>query len=166
MEDCLNKYICLYSKDLTKFCISICNNVTDAEDLFQETWYKAIKNFKKYDEKLPFDKWLFTICANTYKDSIKLFYNKKKLNFDSNEEKEKFLNSIPCIEKENPDNYYEIHKAIMSLPKKLKITLCLYYFKEYSIKEISEILKIPEGTVKSRLNSAKKIIKGRLENEK
>ncbi len=151
-----------YSMDLTRFCISLCGNNHDAEDLFQETWYKAVKNFDKYDKNLPFDKWLFSICINTFKNHKKLFYNKQKVEFGTDEEKQAFLNSIPCEDDEDSDSYIDLHSAVCSLPKKLKIVVVLRYFNGYSTKEISELLKIPEGTVKSRLFSARENLKRRL----
>ena len=55
--------------------------------------------------------------------------------------------------------------AIQKLDKKRRIVLVMFYFKDYSIKEISQILKIPEGTVKSRLHSAKTELKRRMSYE-
>lgn len=154
-----------FSGALTRFCISLCGNTHDAEDLFQETWYKAVKCFEKYDERLPFDKWLFSICINTFKNQKKLFYNKNKVEFRTDEEKQTFLNSIPNAKEENSDTYIELHEAVQSLPLKLKIVVVLYYFNGYSSKEISRLLKIPEGTVKSRLFSARENLKRRLNRE-
>lgn len=158
----IEQYIDSYSGDLTRLCISLCTDLSDAEDLFQETWYKAIKYFSKYDEQKPFDKWLFSICVNTYKDSFKSSYKKRMFSFGSDKEKIQFFSSIPDAEQGSMEEFCELHKAVSDLPKKLKIVLTLFYFKDYSVKEISSVLKIPEGTVKSRLCSARKIIKRRL----
>ncbi len=166
METEIEQYVIKYSADLTRLCLSLCGNSADAEDLFQDTWCKAMKHFKQYNKSLPFDKWLFSICVNTYKNSLKLFYNRNKVNFKSDEEKEAFLNSIPNADEDNSDYYFELHKAISALPKKLKIVIVLYYFKGYSAKEISQILNIPEGTVKSRMYSARETLKRRLNNER
>lgn len=160
----IEKYIFLYSSDLTRFCNFLCSNYTDAEDLFQETWLKAMKKYHKYNHSLPFDKWLLSICANIYKDSLKLSYNRKRYHFSSEDESIQFLNSIPDKTAENQD-FSELYNGLLSLPKKQKLVITLFYFKDYSIGEISEILKIPEGTVKSRLCNARKNLKRRLNNE-
>lgn len=165
MEKEIEFYISKYSADLTRLCLSLCGNKADAEDLFQDTWYKAVKHYSKYDKEQPFDKWLYSICANTYKNTLKLFYNKHKVEFKTDEEKQSFLDSVPDANESNRDCYLDLHKVVSSLPKKLKIVIVLYYFKSYSTKEIAQILNIPEGTVKSRLYSAKKFIKGRLNYE-
>lgn len=165
MKADFDSLINFYSADLTGLCISLCGNISDAEDLFQDTWLKAMKYYKKYDSSKPFEKWLFAICVNTYKDKLKLFYNKRKINFTSDEEKNAFLNSVPDKKAENEKLYLELHLAVSALPKKLKVVLVLYYFKDYSIKEISEILNIPDGTVKSRLKKAKTELKRGLNDE-
>lgn len=164
--DCnFNDYITKHSLDLTRLCLSLCGNRADADDLFQETWVKAIKNYSKYDPALPFDKWLFAICANTYKNNLKLAFNRKNMSFANEEEKMRFLNSIPDISYENSEDYIMLDTAIQKLDKKRRIVLVMFYFKDYSIKEISQILKIPEGTVKSRLHSAKTELKRRMSYE-
>lgn len=160
-----NSYVTKYSADLTRLCMSLCGNRADADDLFQETWLKAMKGYSKYDNQKAFDKWLFAICVNTYKNSLKHSWNSRRYTFGSDEEKTQFFNSIPEINNENQDEYNELHIILMNLPKKQRVVVALYYFKDYSIADISQILKIPEGTVKSRLSSARATIKRRISNE-
>lgn len=164
MNQKFEMYIQKYSGDLSRLCMSLCGNKTDAEDLFQDTWLKAIRHYKKYNPENPFDKWLFAICVNTYKNILNSASRRKAYTFQTEEEQIRFFNAIPEITEENKNDYYQLHKAILSLPKKQKIVIVLYYFKDYSIKEIAEITNIPEGTVKSRLSTAKKFIKRRLLN--
>ncbi len=165
MKKTFDQYTAQYSADLTRLCISLCCDLHEAEDLFQDTWLRALKGFDTYNEEYPFDKWLFSICVNTFKNKVRLFYNRKKIDFATDEEKQAFFNSIPDTANEAPDAYYELHSAIMHLPKKLRAVIVLYYFRESSVSETAEILNIPEGTVKSRLHSARQQIKRRLERE-
>lgn len=150
-----DRYIALYSADLTRLCLSLCGNIHDADDLFQETWLKAMKGYHRYNTEKPFDKWLFSICANTYKDSLRLSFNRRRFEFSSDEEKEGFLSSIPD-ESGKTEEYLELYDAMEKLPKKQRVTLSLFYFKDFSVKEIAEILSVPENTVSSRLKAAKK----------
>ncbi|MBQ6154171.1 MAG: RNA polymerase sigma factor [Ruminococcus sp.] len=158
------QYVELYSRDLSKFCIKLCGNIDDAEDLFQDTWTRALRYFKIYDEKKSFKTWLFTICVNIYKNSSKLKYNSRKIEFSTTEEKERFFSTIPSSQ-EDRDEYIDLLSAIAALPKKHRVVITLYYFKEFSQKEIAEILSIPEGTVSSRLTTAKKLLKRRLSDD-
>lgn len=159
------KYILQYSSDLTRLCLSLCGNKSEAEELFQDTWLKALRFYPKYDKTKPFDKWLFSICVNTYKNIVQSAFIIRRKSFSSDEEKDAFFNSISEINDDNKHEYLELHEAISKLSKKQRVVIVLYYFKDYSIAEISQIINIPEGTVKSRLANARAEIKRRLTNE-
>lgn len=155
------KYVALYSRDLTRFCMKLCASEHDAEDLFQDTWARALDRIEQYDETRSFKSWLFAICANLFKNSGKSKYNSARHIFATDEEKERFMRSIPDEEKDI-DAYIALHTAISELPKKHRVVVILFYFREFSLREISGMLEIPEGTVKSRLNTAKKLLRRRL----
>ena len=76
-----------------------------------------------------------------------------------------FFAAIPDTTAENTDEYAALHEAIGKLTKKQRAVVALFYFRDFSISDIAEMLKIPEGTVKSRLSAARAEIKRRLENE-
>lgn len=155
----------LYNADLTRMCISLCGNINDAEDLLQDTWLKALRHYNKYDKSKMFDKWLYSICVNTYKNSINSAFLKRRKLFRSDEEERIFFSSIPEVNDGTKEEYIELHKAISALSKKQRIIIVLYYFNDYSVAEISQIVNIPEGTVKSRLSSARAEIKRRMNYE-
>lgn len=155
----------LYNADLTRMCISLCGNINDAEDLLQDTWLKALRHYNKYDKTKMFDKWLYSICVNTYKNSINSAFLKRRKLFRSDEEERIFFSSIPEVNDGTKEEYIELHKAISALSKKQRIIIVLYYFNDYSVAEISQIVNIPEGTVKSRLSSARAEIKRRMNYE-
>ena len=154
-----------YSADLTRLCMSLCGNKTEAEDLFQETWLKAMRHYDKYDKSKPFDKWLYSICVNTYKNTLNSARRRFQYLFKTGEESDSFFNSIPEINANNREDYYLLHTAVRRLSMKKRTVIVLYFFKGYSESEIAEILKIPVGTVKSRLSAAKTEIKRRMTDE-
>ena len=158
------RYAAEYSPELTRFCMKLCGSVHDAEDLFQDTWARAFDRFDQYRPEYSFKSWLFAIGANTFKNSKKQKYNSSKALFASPEEKERFVGSIPAAERDI-DAFLDLHAAIHTLPKKHRVVLVLYYFREFSQREIAVMLDIPEGTVKSRLSTAKKLLKRRLTDE-
>ncbi len=151
----------IYSADLSRLCTSLCTCRQDAEDLFQITWEKVLRAYKKYDNTRPFDKWLWTICVNAHKDMLRNPFRKHKLNFNSNEEMEQVLHSIPDAD-DKRDDYIALHTAIRKLDPKKRQIIALYYFKDFTTAELSQILGIPEGTVKSRLYSAKEQLRKEL----
>ncbi|MBQ8795532.1 MAG: RNA polymerase sigma factor [Clostridia bacterium] len=160
----ISEYINLYGRDLSRLCTSLTNTRDDAQDLYQATWEKAIRKISKYDSSKPFDKWLFAICVNTFKDMVKSPFRRKILQFDKTEELERTLNSISDTEISR-DEFLSLHCAIKKLTVEKRQVLALYYFKDYSLKEVARILNIPEGTVKSRLSSARLDLRKELENE-
>ena len=155
-------YVARYSRDLSKFCIKLCGNIDDADDLFQDTWTRALTYFNAYDPEKSFKTWLFTICVNLYRNAGKRKYNTLRKDFSTDKEKERFLNTLPQDE-QDIDERLDLYHALNSLPKKYRVILSLYYLCEFTQKEIAQILSIPEGTVSSRLHAAKKLLKRRLQ---
>ena len=160
----ISKYINLYGKDLSNLCLSLCKNTFDAQDLYQNTWEKVIKNHKRYNPDIPFDKWLFRICINAHKDMVKSPFYKKIFRFEKAEDLERTLDSIPDTVAPQ-DDFISLHQAVSKLALKKRQVIALYYFKDLSTKEVAEILQIPEGTVKSRLSAAREQIRKELSNE-
>ncbi|WP_425449358.1 RNA polymerase sigma factor [Dethiothermospora halolimnae] len=161
-----------YKGPLYKMCFRLTNDRYESDDLFQDTWIKVIKKIETFDHNKVFKTWLYTICVNTYKDK----YRKKKrwLNvikdFFSNETKDNKMRKVGeeyLVDEEILDREIKnvLKKKIKNLDDDFKIPLILFYFKDISYKEIATILDIPIGTVKSRLNIAKKKIKKSMEEE-
>ncbi len=149
---------------LTKLCLSLTGNRYDAEDLYQAVWERAMRKYKRYDRAKPFDKWLFTICVNLYRDRLKRYDNSKLVRFQTDEEQEHFLSSIPSDE-DNRDEYIALRIAVRKLKPSLREAIVLYYFRDYSIADLAEILRIPEGTVKSRLSAARQELRKELNDD-
>ena len=159
----INQYIYQYGKRLYGLCLTLCANSHDAEDLYQDTWLKVLNNLPQYDTTKEFEPWLTTICVNTYRDMLRRFIRNPVFNlFANNDEKTAALNNAAAPEKED---YSDLHAAIDKLPEKLRITVILFYFRDMDIASVAQILGIPPGTVKSRLNKARKLLKEVLTDE-
>ena len=136
-----------------------------SEDIEQEIYIKIWKNLEKYQAGTNFGAWVKTLASNICKDFLKSkAYKTDSLKSDD----ENALDNIK--DKNNPQKILDskmrqkiILKAVDSLPKKMKDVIYLYEFEEKSYTEISKKLNIPEGTVKSRLNNARKILANVLE---
>ena len=105
----------------------LCANSYEADDLYQETWLKVVKNISQYDNTKEFEPWLTKICVNTYRNTLRRIARNPILNFSTNEEKEQFWQSIPAPE--NRD-YTSLYCAIDKLPDKLRLTIILFYFRD------------------------------------
>jgi len=159
----LDDYIEKYGRRLYGLCRTLCQNPYDADDLYQETWLKIHQKFNQYNPEYEFEGWLTRICVNTYKDHLR----KKKLSlifdlFETQEAKDAVLEN--SVAEENED-FSDLHDAVQRLPDKLRLTVVLYYFKEFDINETAAILSIPPGTVKSRLSKSRMLLKEMIHDE-
>lgn len=159
----IDQYIAKYGKRLYGLCVTLCADSFDADDLYQETWLKVLRKIEQYDTTKPFEAWLTGICVNTYRDFIR--HKKRSPIFDgftSTEEKDSAFANISQPEK---DDYSDLHSAVNRLPEKFRITVILHYFHDMDEKRTAAALGIPNGTVKSRLNKAKKLLRKELDNQ-
>ena len=143
-----NDFIKIYhliKNDLLRLAYSYTKNLSDAEDIIQEVFIKLYENFSKFNDEDHLKKWCIKVTINKCKN----------LYFSSWQRKIKYLTKID----ENksslilPEN--NLLTAILELPKKYRIVIILYYYNGYKIKEISQILKIKETTIKTQLKRAK-----------
>ena len=137
------------------------------EDLEQEVYTKIWKNSDKYEEKGVLNAWIRTISANLSKDYLKSSQKKLSDNTTNDETVMEFV----ADKKETPESIMlrrerqqMISEAINKLKPKLREVIMLYEIENKSYEEISQKIKCPIGTVKSRLYNAKKELAEMLEN--
>lgn len=142
-----------YLKPIYNFLYQFTNNIPQTEDLTQETFIKAWKNIRKFDQSKSFKTWLFTVAKNTAFDYLK----KKKTipfsyfeDFDGNnsleEISEKSISIDKIIDQRELIENLEFH--LKHIPEQYRIILKLRYKEDFSLSEISEILGRPYNTVK------------------
>jgi len=158
----IDQYIRQYGKRLYGLCLSLCANSFDADDLYQETWLRVVKSISQYDPTKEFEPWLTKICVNTYRNVLRRLARSPFLDFRTNEEKDAQINAVPDAEKAD---YSPLYEAIDRLPEKYRIAVILFYFQDMDITATAQVMGIPEGTVKSRLSKARKLLKEMLDGE-
>lgn len=158
----IDQYIQQYGRRLYGLCRSLCPNRFDADDLYQETWLRVVKHFSQYDPDRDFEPWLTRICVNTYRSTLRRLARSPLLDFSSGEDKDRLLDSIPAPEQKD---YTPLYEAVGKLPEKLRLTVVLFYFRGQDLASTAELLRIPVGTVKSRLNKARTLLKEVLADE-
>lgn len=143
-----------YLKPVYNFIIRLINDREAAEDVAQETFFKAWKNMRHFDPEKNFKTWLYTIAKRTAFDYLK---KKKAMPFSSFEDENgnNFIDSASgeeSIEKilEREDAARALDKALEKIPKHYQVILILRYKDDLSLQEIAEILGEPYNTVKSR----------------
>lgn len=155
----IDQYIRTHGKRLYGLCLYLCGSSVEADDLYQETWLKVIRHIGKYDPSQEFEPWLTRICVNTHRDALRRIARLPVIAFADNAEQENFWKYLPAQAK--PD-YLPLYEAIRSLPERLRTAVVLYYFRDKDIAQTASILGVPEGTVKSRLSKARKLLKEEL----
>ena len=144
---------------LKPFAINLTRDSEAANDLYQETLYKALANKEKYNAGTNIKAWLFTIMRNIFINDYRRKAKQKTI-FDStpndyliNQKQTSISNAA-----ESDLRIKEINKAIQQLPEIFK-TPFLLYFDGYKYNEIAEVLIEPLGTIKSRIHFARKLLK-------
>jgi RNA polymerase sigma-70 factor (ECF subfamily) len=162
------KLIKKYKKELLGFCYTRLLSPQLAEDCYQETWEKAFRKLNTFDQSLSFRAWIFTICRNTICDEIRKSRaasrgGSEKYSLDV-EYYETLLSARQTTEQLaiNKGQRTELLEAVYSLPDKQKEIVILRYFHSKTFSEISVLLKVPESTIKYRLEKALKLMKKRL----
>ena len=133
IEKCIDEF----GTDIYRFCLKLCMDKSEAEDLYQQTFLKR-KQARR----------------NMIAPSSNL-----------DDEAETVLHSDESIEESylQKELISEVNRIIETLPEKIRIPLTLFYLSNCSVEQISTIIKKPPGTVKSRLFKGRSLIKKRLE---
>jgi RNA polymerase sigma-70 factor, ECF subfamily len=144
-----------YLKPVYNFLRIMIKDPDILDDLSQETFIKAWKNLKRYDQNKNFKTWLFTIAKNTAYDFLK---KKKTIPFSyfTDEEGNNPLENIKTEEilpleiLEKVEKEQDFEKKLEQLSVDYRTLLLLHYKEDFSLQEISQILNISYNTVKSR----------------
>lgn len=158
----IDEYIQRYGRRLYGLCRSLCPNRFDADDLYQETWLRVLKHLDRYDPSRAFEPWLAKICVNTHRSALRRLARSPLLDFASGQDKDRLLDSIPAPEGKD---YLPLYEAVGKLPDKLRQAVALFYFQGMDLAAAAQTLGIPVGTMKSRLNKARKLLKEALADE-
>lgn len=144
----LEQLIHMYEIKLYKTARTILDCEDDINEAVQQTIILVYKNIGQLKNEKSFGPWMFKILVNKCKDIWNQNSNRNKKLLDLNESQD-----IPDIERED---YSFVNEALNKLPEEYKEVTILYYYDGFSVKDISKILNLPQGTIKSRLSRARK----------
>lgn len=154
-----------YQRELFHFLIRFLGDRAAAEDIFQETFLQVHQSAETFDPQRRFRPWLFTIAANKARDLIRSNARRPTSPLHAtiqggDDEGGEFLDlmssasAVPTEDLERQELQASVQKTVMAMPEHLREILLLSYFHQFPYKQISDILEIPLGTVKSRLHAA------------
>ena len=154
-----------YKQELFHFLSRFVGNADAAEDLFQETFLQVHLSAHRFDTARRFKPWLFAISANKARDYLRTTARRGTVSLSapmdaSGEERRHYVDLLegaappPEEELERKETGELVQLVLGLLPEHQREVLLLTYFHRFSYKEAAGILRIPVGTVKSRLHTA------------
>lgn len=161
--------VLLFQNRIYHHCFRMIGNAHEAEDIAQEAFIRAYTNIHTFDNNRKFSTWLFRIATNLTIDRLR----KRKPDYylDAEFKGMEGLNLYSQLSTNEPDPedevtrlelQHRIHKEILSLSPIYRSIIILRYIDEFSLKEISEILDIPLGTVKTRIHRGREALRKKL----
>lgn len=140
------------NKRLFLIALSFTANQYDAEDILQNAFMKLLKTKTEFTDDEHIDKWLTSVTVNESKNLLKSAFRKKSADFED-------YIATCSFESEKSEDLFN---AVMSLPKKLRTVIHLFYYEDMPIKEIADMLNIKQSAVKTRLCRAREQLKIKL----
>ncbi len=152
-----NQAVTQYANTVFKIAYNYCKNKYDAEDIVQNTFLKLLQHKGSFSDQEHIKRWLIRVAINESKNMCTSFWHKRIVTWD-----ESLIDTEFSFEDEKESILYD---AVMNLGSKYRIVVHLYYYEDYSVKEISKILHIKETTVQTRLMRARNQLKSKLKGD-
>src|SRR6266487_4186120 len=155
-----------YLDSLYNTAYRMTRSAEDAEDLVQETYFKAYKYYDKFEEGTNLKAWLFKILKNTFINNRKKKLEPRSVDFAEIEDSfERIVRRDNSDQASDPEAEYftgvlddDVRKALESLPYDYRMVVILADLEDFSYKQIADILDCPVGTVMSRLYRGRKLL--------
>ena len=160
-RNAFSELVCLHARGVFNVVYRMCGDSLIAEDAAQETFLRAWQNLASYRPQTSLRNWLYRIAFNAGTDMLR----KEKRILPSDIEDLPLADERPGPESQTSQRERAalVQKAVLSLPEASRAVLVLKEYEGMSYREIADALDIPLGTVMSRLNYARKLLKEKLE---
>jgi RNA polymerase sigma-70 factor (ECF subfamily) len=144
----LDMLVSRWQKRLWRYAYNLTGDSEAARDITQDSWLGIIKNLRKLSDPANFKAWAYRIATNKSIDWMRKNRAVKQISIED-------IHDHQHEEKKDSG----LKELLEKLDVRKKVVLSLYYFEQLSVPEISTALKIPKGTVRSRLHNARKELK-------
>lgn len=144
-----------YGDRIFSAAFSICQDRADADDVVQDTMIRYYSLNKDFENESHLKAWLIRVAINRAKDITSSFWRRTKVEWED------YMDELAFEEPEDS----RLFEAVMRLPERYRTVIHLFYYEDYAIEEIANILRRPAGTVKSQLNRGRKLLKNMLQEE-
>lgn len=148
-----------YQDKLMRYATGLIQDEGKAADVVQEAFIKAFINLRGFNAQKKFSSWIYRIVHNESVNYIKK--HKKEISLENNKWIEQAVRSDENIEEDfsRKEAKMILYQSLKELPLKYRSPLILYYLEEKTYEEISDVLRIPIGTVGTRINRGKKLMR-------
>jgi len=158
MNEKNKKELMILMPKLRRYCYALTNNKDLGDDLLHDSIVKILSKFDflKIDN---FQAYIYRLISNTWKDNLRKKYTRNEISITA-----KDIENDPALSIKNEENLDyistkdNVFEKINNLSEKLKETLILVTVKKKSYKETADILKVPIGTIMSRIHEARRIL--------
>lgn len=149
-------------KSLKPFALKLTRDMEDAEDLLQETMFRAFSNEDKFENGTNLKAWLFTIMKNIFINNYRKKVKRNTL-IDTTDNLYYLNAGSTEVANDGEQSFVmkDIQTAILNIPNEFRVPFMMH-FRGYKYHEIAEKLNLPLGTVKSRIFFARKALKDKL----
>ena len=155
-EEEANRAIGRYADTVRRICMVHLKNESDTEDIFQTVFLKYVLHSAPFESEEHEKAWIIRVTINACKDLMKSFFRSKVVSLD--------LQQAGGTPEADPE-YREVLEAVLNLPPKYKDVVYLYYYEDYSVAEIADVMGLKPSTVQTRLSRAREKLKAMLTEE-
>ncbi len=145
-----------YNDMIYKLAWAYCKDKYQAEDAFQEVFFKYMKYHPRFKSPEHEKAWFIRTTINVCKNLLKSKWNRDMVQLQEWDADDAFPG-------DTKDAFDSLKAAILDLPEKYRIPIHLYYYEEYSVREIAQLLRKSESTIQTQLQRGREKIKRQLE---
>ncbi|MBQ8927799.1 MAG: sigma-70 family RNA polymerase sigma factor [Oscillospiraceae bacterium] len=141
-----------YQDLVYRTALTVTGNVPDAEDVMQEVFFRYFRSHPVFESETHERAWLIRVTVNTGRNLLRSAWRRKRVDFDPE----------LLVQSEEQSRDSRVLRAVMALPEKYRIAIYLYYYEEYSIREIAELTEQSESAVSQQLSRGRRKLRSKL----
>ena len=148
----LEQAVAQHELSVFRAAFNVCKNQQDAEDICQETFLAYYRSDREFESPEHLRAWLLRTAINKAKNICRSFWRRNRTSLED------YTETLTDAPQEESD----LLQAVMSLPERCRVIVHLFYYEDYPVRQIAEMLGLRESTVKSQLHRGRALLKEKL----
>ena len=165
LTECIDRY----GRDLYAFCRHLTGSIQEADELYQDTWLKTVELSERIDAGGNVKSYCLSVALKLWNNRRRKYAWRRRIAGVREDLDRDGMGEIPdkgrgpeeCLLAKDRDR--QVRRAVCELPDRMKAVVLLFYMEGFSVAQTAEAAGISEGTVKSRLHQARKLLREKLE---